>query len=135
MKTLTWRTIFELFLIHLGVTEIANCFCFLSDVYASCRDIQLQHFHQWLMSCSATYWLSDSSFLSQAIVLHFSFHFSFVKTRTNAVKVMNNVGETWTEFSNLLKIREIRFVFLCACFHFPPLSVVGLMLSKHQFTH
>lgn len=89
-------------------------------------EIQLQHFHQWLMSCCATYWLSDSSFLSEAIVLHFLFHFSFVKTRTNTVKAMNNVGEAWIVFSNLFKIWEIRLVFVC---------MVGLKLSKHNFTH
>lgn len=81
-QKLTQRPVFGLFLIHLWVTEIAKCFCFLSYVYASWRDINLQHFHQWLMSCSTTYWLSDSSFLSEAVVLEFSFYVSFVKTRT-----------------------------------------------------
>lgn len=116
------KTIFELFLFHFQNTAIANRFCFIF-VYASCREIQLHHFHQWLMSCSAAYWLFDSSFLSEGTVLHFPFSFLISKTKTNRVRTMNDVGETWIAFSNLHKIREINFL-LCV-----PVSISLLCLS------
>lgn len=51
----------------------SKCKPFLFLLCVSCREIQLHHFHQWLMSCSAAYRLLDFSFLSEGIVLHFSF--------------------------------------------------------------
>lgn len=79
-EQLTRKTVFELYLIHLQGISVADFSCFIF-IYASFREIQLHPFHQQLTSCSAAYWFLDSSFLSEGIVLRFSFSFLICKNK------------------------------------------------------